>query len=90
MPRYYFDLPYQIDDLGAELADVSAARSYALRFTGELLSSVDPGDRGKDYWRVDISGEDRLRLFSIVVELTPAQPTLEGWFAGMSMIKAST
>src|SRR5205085_4739912 len=68
MPRYHFntlDRGDHRDPDGAELADLAAAQSYAVRYFGELLlgepwTFADGGE-----WKMEVTDESGLILFSL-------------------------
>ncbi len=70
MPRYYYDLQTDRDEIGVVLPDATASRAYAMRYAGELIRDLEVGARGQEYWRMDVRGEERA-LFSLVVEVMP-------------------
>jgi hypothetical protein len=69
MPRYYFDLIDQShvpDQIGVELPNEQQARVEASRFLGEVLQ-YEPDRMTAGSLRVDVSSEQRTKLFSIAV-----------------------
>lgn len=75
MPRYYFDISSERPDTtGVELADRRAARSEAIRATGEILRDIDGALSTREWVMTvkDESGEVILELRFIVTE--PERP----------------
>ena len=75
MPRYFFntaDSERDLDDEGTELPDHHVARAYAIKFAGLALSQ-DPGLLWdcQDF-RVEVTDEKGLLLFSIVTHSVDA------------------
>lgn len=73
MPRFFFDLPWEHDAVGADLPDVRAARRLACRYAGEVLR--DGFD--ETYWRMDVRRDAGPVLFSLLIELLPTSFTRE-------------
>lgn len=70
MPHYFFhtaDGTHDIDREGVELADDTAARAEAIRFAGAVMRD-DPQELwdGMDF-RVEVTGEDKRLLFTIIM-----------------------
>ena len=69
MPRYFFataDGTRETDHIGTQLANIAAARVEAIRYAGDVLSD-QPGMLwdGEDF-RVEVSDETGLVLFTVV------------------------
>lgn len=86
MPRYFFDIRDGrdiIDDDGTELPDLNAARVAAVNFAGEALADVGGEFWVDDHeWRVDVSDEDRVLLFTLVFMAVEAPRAAEQRRAG--------
>ena len=70
MPRYFFhseDGRLEHDHEGTELADVGAARTEAVRFAGSLLSNRPQALWESTRWRLLVTDESALILFTIEV-----------------------
>ena len=68
MPRFHFNVHDGSDypDLeGAELEDVPAARKYAVRYFGELLQGDPCTFWSGEEWKMDVTDETGLTLFSL-------------------------
>ena len=69
MPRYHFasvDGHREPDDDGMELADDEAAQLMAVKYAGEVLHS-DPRELwGNGQWRVEVTNDEGVLLFTVV------------------------
>ena len=69
MPRYHFHCVdgSRIPDYdGMSLPDLATARQEAVRFAGEVLQSEPALLWQKGQWRVEVTGEDGVLLFTLV------------------------
>lgn len=74
MPRYFFDIKDGVDvrdDVGIDLADMTAARAHAIRRTADFVSHLDnDGDGG--YLIVTIRDESQTLLkIRLVCQMSP-------------------
>lgn len=75
MPRYFFnvhdgsDLP---DPEGTELADLDAARKYAVRYAACLLLDSSETFWGGTDWSMDVTDDQGLFLFTLHFVATEA------------------
>lgn len=72
MPRYFFNIfngqrDQYIDDIGEHLPDRAAAWEIATRYAGESLRDLDGRLTPDRIWRLEVTGEDKKRLFQISV-----------------------
>jgi hypothetical protein len=70
MPRYFFntaDGTRVPDDLGVDLQDVAAARSAAITYAGEILSSEPHLLDDDHHFTVEVTADAGLELFRITV-----------------------
>ncbi len=68
MPRFHFNVhdgSEHPDVEGAELDDVPAARKYALRYFGELLHGDPCTVWSGEEWKMDVTDDTGLTLFSL-------------------------
>ncbi len=68
MPRFHFNVLDGSDnpDLdGAELEDIPAARRYAVRYFGELLLGDPSTFWSGEEWKMDVTDDTGLTLFSL-------------------------
>ena len=66
MSRYYFNLLHHPDGRdadGAELADMDAARTAAVRLCGELIEEIDGRFWDAPRWQLEVTDHERRRLF---------------------------
>lgn len=79
MPLYHFRVRNngsEPEDEGLVLADFTAARTTALKFAGEILAfgpSVESDD-----WRVEVTNDQGLVLFTIHTILTESAAVVRG------------
>jgi hypothetical protein len=75
MPRFFFHLddgtPASTDE-SVELPDLGAARELALRYLGQSLSEGPSVFWSRGDWRLTVTDESRLTLFSVHVVATEA------------------
>ena len=79
MPRYFFhseDGLLEHDETGTELADASAAREQAVRFAGALLAERPQAMWEGTRWRLLVTDEQSLILFTIEVSTMIGVPPL--------------
>ncbi|WP_414694091.1 DUF6894 family protein [Phenylobacterium sp.] len=75
MPRYFFHVADTLvipDREGVELDDLCVARVEAVRVAGEMLRDHAPEFWNSGEWKVIVTGEDRLVLFSICCQALAA------------------
>ena len=73
MPHYYFhtaDGSRVPDDLGTDLKDIAEARSSAIAYAGEILSSEPHLLDDDRHFTVEVTDDAGLELFRITVLLT--------------------
>jgi len=78
MPRYYFstaDGTRQADTDGTELPNVASARIEAIKFAGDVLSEHPEIIWGGEDFRVEVSDENGLVLFTVVTVVMDSQST---------------
>lgn len=69
MPRYHFgsvDGQREADPEGTELADDRAAQSVAIQYAGEVLQSEPDLLWNKGQWRVEVTNDDGVLLFTVI------------------------
>ena len=72
MPKYFFNIfngqhAEHIDDIGEHLPDGTAAWEIATRYAGESLRDLDGRLTPDRIWRLEVTGENKKRLFQITV-----------------------
>ncbi len=68
MPRFHFNLydgTESLDPDGEELADIAAARRYALRYFADVLQTDSRAIAGDGELRLDVTDETGLLLVSL-------------------------
>jgi hypothetical protein len=68
--RYFFNLAgatFDPDNLGEELAGISAARVYAVRHAAEIIRDHPMLVWSGSEVRVEVTNADRLQLFTVIV-----------------------
>ena len=68
MPRYHFqfhDGQAHPDPDGIELPGIEAARTHAVRYFGDLLRTEAGAFGPADEWRMEVSDESGLLLFTL-------------------------
>ena len=68
MPRYFFNVVAPLpdpDDDGSELSDIYAAQEAAVHLCGEMLKEIDGKFWEDPIWRLEVSGYDFRRLFTL-------------------------
>jgi hypothetical protein len=68
VPRFHFDVydgTQHIDSEGEELPDLSAVRTYAIRYFRDMLHDDLEAFWNGEEWRMDVADETGLRLFSL-------------------------
>ena len=68
MPRYFFNLlhePHGHDRQGSELSDIHAARTAAVRLSGEMIQEIDGAFWQAPLWQLEVTDHDRTRLFML-------------------------
>lgn len=84
MPRYFFHVEdgQVFSDLqGTELPDLGAARREAVRFAGALLADQPEAFWGTGEWKMRVSDDRNLTLFTLLFLATDA-PVLDHPTAG--------
>lgn len=69
MPRYFFataDGTREPDDVGTELPNLATARVEAIKYAGEVLSDHPEIIWDGEDFRVEVSDEDGLMLFTVI------------------------
>lgn len=75
MARYFFhvhDGKDLCDEEGTELPTIEAARSEAARYAGMLLQNPDGDLWSGEPWRMDVTNESGLLLFTLMFLATDA------------------
>jgi hypothetical protein len=75
MPRYFFHVQDGLsepDEAGTVLPDIRAAKRYALRYASSLVAEVGDDFWDRDEWRLVVTDERGLTLFTIAVLLWDA------------------
>ena len=75
MPRFFFHVADSVlvpDEEGTELADLAAARVEAVTVAGAMLRDHAPEFWNSGEWKVIVTDEDRLILFSICCQALAA------------------
>lgn len=75
MPRYFFHISDTVvapDDEGVELPDLHAARVEAVIVAGAMLRDHAPEFWNSGEWKVIVTGEDRVILFSLCCQALAA------------------
>lgn len=68
MPRFHFNVhdgSNHPDPDGAELPDFPTARKYAVRYFGEMLQGDPCAFRNGEEWKMEVTDETGLVLFSL-------------------------
>ena len=77
MPRYHFNCANgsrEPDPDGVELADSEAAHAYAMKFAGEVLKSEPQLVWSHGQWRVEVTDDDGVLLFTVITLAIDAPP----------------
>lgn len=80
MPQYHFGIQTDrqfVDEQGVDLADHAAARAMAIQTCGELMRDGGATFWGTRPWKVTVSDEVGLMLFTI--EVVGHGPTPTNW-----------
>ena len=80
MPRYHFHLQdgaIHLDETGMELEDVAAAKCQAVDLAGKMLCDSSGSFWDADQWRMTVSDDTGLTLFTLAMLGTDA-PALVG------------
>ena len=70
MAEYFFEIADENPPVPSgpiDLVDVAEARIYALRYAGELLSNQRTTFWANDEWKMTVTNENRLPLFTISI-----------------------
>ena len=70
MPRFHFHISDQIvrrDEEGTELSDLTAARREAVKLAGAMVSERAEHFWRDDDWKLDVTDDRGLLLFSLVI-----------------------
>ena len=80
MPKFFFEISdaYPVTPcVGADLASVSAARCYALKYAGEILCDQIESFWGDDEWTMTVSDANHLTLFVLTINTVDAPAMIQ-------------
>jgi hypothetical protein len=92
MPRYYFhvyDGISSVDAEGTELADIAAARRDAVKLMGRIMLDDAQAAWNADDWRLDVTDEHGLTLFSLLFAVTDCTPASAARMPGTHVRRSS-